>query len=248
MTVHAVLVDPPRPGLVLPDLTDDLLSDAEAADLYAAMARDAIAAAAASGGDLLVNYRPTDLLPEEYEGVDAEAGVRALAADALPDLDDVRFEVQVGSTHAARVGNTVTHLLRDEDAASVAAVDPRAPLLDHTTLDSAAMKLRRRDVVLGPSQRGRVHYAGFADTLDFADADHPPEVDTLAARAADAGLDTDFAPASPVVTDEAGLADLLPLLSARERAGRRVPTHTAAAVDDLGLHVTDDRTVTRHSD
>ena len=248
MTVVAVLCDPPRPGLVLPDLVDGgPLTEAEAAELYAAMLKDTFLAVERSGGDLLVNYRPEELLPEAYrreddgeggggdEDITAEAEVRALAADALSDLDDVRFEVQVGSSYAARAGNTATHLLREEGVDSVATVRGTAPFLTRTAIDSAAMKLRSTPVVLGPAPEGRVFYAAFTEPIDFADAFASPEVATLAARGDAADLDVDFLPMQPVLRAVDDLDTVLPLLEARRDAGRIVPRWTAPLVAELGL-------------
>ncbi|QDX40857.1 hypothetical protein [Salarchaeum sp. JOR-1] len=242
MTVHVLLADPPRDGLVLPDLPDTSpLTESEATALYEAMVKDACVAAATSGGSLLVNYPPADDIPPEHEtGRPPEADLRAVVTDALEDPGEARFEVQVGSGYDARVGNTVTHLLRDEDESSVAVVDPRAPLLARKDLDSAAMKLRRRDVVLGPSDRGRVHYAGFTHPIDFAGAYTTPELDTLTARARDAGGDVDFLSHQPLVRTGSDLETLLPTLDARRRAGRITPTHTARYLAELGVHLTDD--------
>ena len=75
MTIVCVLVDPPRPGLVLPELVATAPVSAEAAaDLYVAALRDVCRAAEASGGDLLVNYRPDEAIPEAHvpAGADAE--------------------------------------------------------------------------------------------------------------------------------------------------------------------------------
>ncbi|MFB6281034.1 MAG: hypothetical protein ABEH40_03350 [Haloferacaceae archaeon] len=237
MTTLTVLADPPRPGLVLPDLAASApVSEAEAADLYAAMLKDVLAVADAAGGDLLVNYRSDDALDIAGE-TSAEAAVRAVAADALGDLDDVRFEVQVGSTFAARVGNTVTHLLREEGRTSVGVVRPTAPLLTRTDVDGASMKLRSAPVVLGPAPGGDVHYAAFAEAVDFAGAFDPPALPTLTARARDAGHDVEFVEMHPVVRTGADLATVLAVLAARGRAGRPRPDHLAAAVDDLGLRL-----------
>jgi len=107
MTVVCVLADPPRPGLVLRDLVETSpLSTEEAAELYAAALRDVCAAAEASGGDLLVNYRPDDAIPDAHvpDGADAEREVREAVAPALEAPDDARFEVQVGETFAGRAG------------------------------------------------------------------------------------------------------------------------------------------------
>lgn len=236
MTTVTVLANPPVEGFVLQDLAGDLLDDAEAAELYAAMLTDVCRAVEASGADLLVNYRPSEQVPG---GVDPEAAVREPLDDALGSPGEVRYEVQVGSTFAGRVGNTVTHLLDREGVATVAAVEPTAALLSRQLIDSAAMKLRTSDVVLGPAGDGRVYYAGFGEPVDFEDAYATPTVETLVDRAADAGLDADFLPSTAVVETPADLQTVVPLLRARERAGRVVPPRTTAYLDSLGLRVTD---------
>jgi glycosyltransferase A (GT-A) superfamily protein (DUF2064 family) len=239
MTTIAVLADPPREGLVATDLAATTpLAKPEAAELYAAMLRDVLTAVERSGGDLLVNYRPDDLLPEAHvTGTAAEAAVRAVAAAALDDVEGVRFEPQVGSTFDARAGNTVTHLLRQEDVASAAVVEPTTPFLTRPLIDNAAMKLRRSAVVLGASTRGRAYYAGFTEPIDFAGTFEPPELETLTDRARDADLEADFLPIQPVIETGADLQDVLPLLRARVAAGRGVPVETAATLEDFGLQV-----------
>lgn len=241
MTVHALLVDPPRDGLVLPSLAETApLTESEAAGLYAAMVKDAMRAVSASGGDLLVNYRPNDLLPEEHRGRDVEAVMREHAESALDDVDEVRFEVQVGSSFEARAGNSATHLLREEDVASVAILDGKSPTLSRPSLDSAAMKLRRHGAVLGPAPAGRVSYLGLTDPIDFEGAFTPPELPTLAAHAGDAGLDVDFLPMHPAVETGDDLLTLLAVLDARRSAGRAVPESTAAFLDEVGLHIVEE--------
>jgi len=238
MTTVAVLCDPPRPGLVLPELVETSpLTPAEGADLYAAMLRDVVAAVAASGGELLVNYRPEDALPEAHRRDGAEAEVRDAVADALADPDAVRFEVQVGETFAGRAGNTVTHLLEQEGVNTAAVVQPTAAFLTRGEVDNAAMKLRRSEVVLGPTDGGRVYYAGFAAPVDFESASTPPVVETLTDRGVDAGHEVDFLPSLPVVETGADLVSALALLGARRRAGRPVPEHTADRLDGLGIEV-----------
>lgn len=258
MSVVVVPADPPREGLVLPHLTETSpLSAAEAADLYAATLKDVATAGATSGGDLLVNYRPDDLLPADHRaeesadvragesadvraGESAEAEVRAAVRTALGDLDDVRFEPQVGSSYEARIGNTVTHLLEAEAAGAVLVVDPTAALAGRTVIDSAGMKVRRSEVVLGPAPGGRVHLAGFAEPVDFEGAYATPALETLTARAGEAGLAVDFVEHSPVVETGADLATLVATVRARAAAGRIVPEHTLAAVEDLGLRVVEE--------
>lgn len=239
MTTIAVLADPPREGLVATDLAaTSPLTEAEAAECYAAMLSDTLDAVDRSGGELLVNYRPDDLLPAEHvTDTSAEAAVRTLAASALDDLDDVRFEPQVGSTFDARAGNTVTHLLREEGVNSAAVVEGAAPFLTRTLIDNAAMKLRRAEVVLGVSTRGRRYYAGFTDPIDFDGAFARPAVETLTARGRAAGHGVDFLPVQPVIETGEDFLDALPMLNARRDGERAVPANTAVRFEDLGLRV-----------
>ncbi len=243
MTVVAVLADPPRPGLAAPRLADGSpLSEADAASLAAAMLKDTLRAVEDSGGELLVNYRPDDLLPDRHVDPDesAEAALRSLAGDALDNPEAARFEVQVGSTFSARAGNTITHLLEREGVQSAAVVRGDAPLLRRSTVDSAAMNLRTNEVVLGPSTDGRVYYAGFTAPIDFEAAFALPALETLVDRANDAGHDTEFLAMQPTARTGADLATLVSAIRARWQAGRVVPEHTATFVVETGLAVVDD--------
>lgn len=239
MTTVAVLCDPPRDGLVLPELpATSPLSESEATTLYTAMLQDVCSAVEASGGELLVNYRPEDDLPDRSdcsEDTDAEQEVRTVVTDAISDSENVRFERQVGQTFSGRAGNTATHLLEREETNSVAVVTPHAPLLSRQRIDTAAMKLRRSSVVLGPASAGRVYYAGFTETIDYADAYDAPAVETLTDRASEADHEVDFLAMDPFLETGSDLADVVALLRARQRAGRIVPEHTADAIEALGL-------------
>ena len=239
MTVVALLATPPRDGLVATAVAESSpLSVAEAAALYEAQYRDAALAVDRSGGELLVNYPVDGDLPEAFRtDVSPEAELRALVADTLGGTDGVRFERQVGSSFAARAGNTVTHLLREEGADSVAVVTPTAPLLSRTTVDAAAMKLRTTDVVLGPGTNGRTYYAGFTEPIDFDGAFAPPSLPTLAERGRDAGRSVEFIETAPVLEAGEDLFDVVPALRARFAAERVVPEYTAAFVHEHGLDV-----------
>ncbi|GAB7093049.1 DUF2064 domain-containing protein [Halolamina litorea] len=239
MTVVALLAHPPRPGVRFPELpATSPLNEGEVAELAAAMDKDAMRAVERSGASLLVNYLPDDLLAEEHRtGVSPEAEVRALAADAVEDVGSVRFEPQVGSTPSARVGNTVTHLLRDEEAGSVVVLPGNTPFITRTGIDSSAMKLRSNEVVLGPGAGGSVYFAGFTDTVDFTDAMAPPVLNTLAELARGAGHDTEFIPTQPTVRTGDDLASVVAEVRARVAAGRVVPQFTAALIEEFSLIV-----------
>jgi hypothetical protein len=209
----------------------------EAAALYAAACRDVASAVERSGGDLLVNYRPADALPPDHRPADAERAVRDAIEPALDAPDAVRYEVQVGETFAGRAGNAVTHLLDEEETTTAAIVEPSAALLTRQAIDTAAMKLRRHPVVLGPATRGRVYYAGFREPIDFGRAWDQPATATLVDRAGDAGLEVDFLPYQPVAATGEELAELAALVRAREAGGRLVPEHTAGWLSDAELTV-----------
>lgn len=234
MTTVAVLADPPADGFVLTDFVDaGPLSEREAASLYESMVADVSEAVVRSGGELLVNYRPADHLPDGVD--DPEERLRVLLDEELDDATDGRYEVQVGSDFAARAGNTVTHLLEREGVTSAAIVTPESALLRRKHVDSAAMKLRGSDVVLGPSIDGRVYYAGFGATVDFADAFDPPAIETLVSRSLDGGRSVDFLPVLPSLERPADVETVGPILAAQSDAGRQVPPRTSAKMRELGL-------------
>jgi len=229
MTTTAVLVDPPRAGEVLDRLVETSpLTGSEAADLYAAMTKDVVSAVDKSGGPLLVNYRSDD----------AEAEIRDLLDGVVdPDADDVRFEVQVGETFSGRAGNTATHLLETEDEGSVAITRPEAAFLARTEIDGSAMKLRSSEVVLGPAPGGRVYFAAFKDTIDYADSFAAPAVETLTDRGLDAGYEVDFLERKPVVETGADLAEAITTVRTRRKADRIVSRHLAEWIADSELAV-----------
>jgi 2-phospho-L-lactate guanylyltransferase (CobY/MobA/RfbA family) len=231
MTTVAVLADPPVPEVVLPKLADRLPPEPRVR-LYRAMLTDVCTAIQRGGGDLLVNYRPTDQLSVD---VDSEELLRDALADTLPE--PARYEVQVGETYAGRVGNTLTHLLDAEDEPTVAVAEPTAPLLAREHIGRVAMKLRSSAVVLAPSPGGGVSVAGFSEPINFTDAYATPAIETLTARARDAGRAVDFLPLIPTVETPADLATLVSIVRARARADRNRPDRTAALIEEFGLAV-----------
>jgi glycosyltransferase A (GT-A) superfamily protein (DUF2064 family) len=243
MTVVAVLADPPRPGLTFSRLAETSpLSNADAAALSEALLCDTLQAVERSGGELLVNYRSDESLPDAHVDPEesAEDALRAIAAETLDDPSAARFEVQVGSDFSARAGNTVTHLLREEGVRSAAVVRGDAPFLLRSTVDSGAMKLRTNEVVLGPSTDGRVFFAGFRAPIDFENAYASPELETLVDCANEADRDVGFLEMQPTVRTGADLATLVSTIRARWQADRVVPEHTASFVVDNDLFVSDD--------
>ncbi len=107
------------------------------------------------------------------DGVDPETAVREPVTEALESPGNARFEVQVGSTFAARAGNTVSHLLNEEEVHSAAVVRPIAPLLGRTHLDSAAMKLRSSRSSSAPRRAAASTSPGSASRSTSTTLRHP---------------------------------------------------------------------------
>jgi hypothetical protein len=240
MTTVAVLADPPIEGVVCQELLETTpLDPADGVALYEAMLSDVCRAVEQSAGELLLNYRPRDHLDLEVS-VSPKTRLETVVSEAVDAPEAVRYEVQVGTSYAARVGNTVTHLLEQEDEGSVHVVDPAVPLVTRQAIDSASMKLRRSAVVVSPASGGRVGYAGFGRPIGFDGAYDAPAVESLADSAVEAGLDVDFLPALEPVRTGADLATVVAEIRARQRAGRNHPTATAEQIDHLGLRVAAD--------
>ncbi|QSG11633.1 Uncharacterized protein HSBGL_1210 [Halapricum desulfuricans] len=236
MTTLVVLADPPVEGVVGRSLVETTPLDAEeVVSLYEAMLSDVARAASAASGQLLVNYRPRDHLDLDAD-VSPKRRLESVVAEAVDDPEAVRYEVQVGSSHAARVGNTVTHLLEGEEEGSVHVIEPTVPLVTRQGIDSMSMKLRRSPVVLSPGPGGRVGYAGFSEPVDFDGAYEPPAVTSLveAARAAD--LDADFVPSLQPVETAADLASVVSVVRARARADRIYPSRTYEWAETHGVY------------
>lgn len=234
MPTVVVRADAPIPGTVLPALSEGTpLTETEVADLYRSALQDVSEAVAGSGADLLVTHR-------EREGIDedGEQRLRDVVTSALESPEAARFEVAVGSTPAARIGNTVTHLLESEGASSVAMLDPTAVLAARPRLDQATMQLRRNDVVLGPAVNGECFYAGFSEPIDFGGIDGRPDIETLVERANDDGLAVTTVEMAPTLRTPAQLHSALPILRTRRAAGDPVPVRTVARLEELGLETT----------
>jgi len=231
MPIVVVRADAPIPGTVLPALVEGTpLTETEAADLYQSALRDVSEAVVGSGADLLVTYREAGGVDE-----DVEARVRDVVTSAVESPDAVRFEPDVGSTPAARIGNTVTHLLESEGASSVAILDPTAVLAARPRIDQASMQLRRNDLVLGPAANGEFFYAGFSQPIDFSGIDGRPDLETLVARASDEDLAITTVEMAPTLRTPAQLRSAVPILRTRRAADNPVPVRTVARLEELGL-------------
>lgn len=240
MTVAVALVDPPREGQVLQTVVEQTpLTQTDGVTLYEAMLADFFEVITETNADVLVNYPTADQF--SATDVDPEREIRDVAARVLDEatLREVRFEVQVGSSPSAHIGNAITHLLRDEGESSALFVDHRVPLLDRSIVDQAAITLRRNDTVVGPATDGNVYLAGFTELVDFTDVLEEAPLETIVERSNDVGSPVDFVRRRDAVTDARTLGTVVSLLRARRNAETRVPQHTMGAIDELGLRIED---------
>ncbi|MFB6266139.1 MAG: DUF2064 domain-containing protein [Halodesulfurarchaeum sp.] len=241
MTIVVLVADAPVEGVACRELLEDTsLSPAEGVDLYKAVLKDSFETLAASNADVLVNYPAADDVPEEITQ-QPEAILRSLAASVLdPDtLDDVRFEVQVGSNTSAVVGNAITHLLRDEDRTSATFLRPCVPRLERSIVDEASIKLRRSDVVLGPAADGEVYLAGFREPIDYTDVLEERAIEDIVRAAQAEEYTVDFLRDREVLTTGRDLRTVVSRLRAAHAAGKPVPTHLWEFIESRDVRVLD---------
>lgn len=231
MTTVVVLADPPVEQCV-PALLPSGLDAGTDSELYGALLADLCTAVQHGEADLLINHPPEEEVPA---GVDPVESIRQRITESVPEPDEVRYERQVGESDAARVGNSLTHLLETEDEPTVAVAAPTALFLRREHIGNAAMQLRSHEVVLGPAPGGRIYFAGFREPIDFADAFAQPAVQTLTERSRRADHSISFLPMTPVFESQDDFETVISLLRARERAGRLVPAETVTLVEQWGL-------------
>ncbi len=228
MTTIAVLAEPPVEECV-PTVLPDSEPAAQVA-LYRAMVADVCDAIQHGEGNLLVNYRQPDAVPD---GVDPEQLLRELLDEELSEPEAVRYEPQVGESYSGRIGNTLTHLLDTEKKPTVAVTEPTAIFMRREHIGAAAMQLRSSDVVLGPAPGGRLYFAAFREPIDFKDAFAPPAVETVTERATSGGLDVSFLAMTPLLAETEDIETAVSYLRARKSAGRLVPQRTTACLEAL---------------
>ena len=241
MTTVVVPAQPPIPGTVCQEIVAGTpLTPDDGAELYRAVLKDVFTALSESTVDVVVNYPPMEDVPDAADLEDSpEAILRGIAGAVVdPDrLEDVRFEVQVGSDFSAIVGNAITHLLETEEEASAAVLRPCVPRVVRSILDEAAIKMRRTEVVLGGAGDGDVYFAGFTEPIDFAGAFGDVPIETIAQRAGEQGLTVDFLRNRDVLRTPRDLRSVVIRLRANVLAEKPVPRYLWSFIEERGLSV-----------
>lgn len=229
MTTASVLVSPTAESDVVDRLAAGPLDRDGAERLYEAMIADVCLAIEGSGADLVVAVEAD----ADEEADEATASVRSRLDGVLADPDAVDVESRELRSAPEQFASEVLRL-HEDGVTTAAVVEPTAPFLARRNVDSAAMKLRSSEVVLGPAPDGRVYFAAFSEPMDLRDALDPTPLEGLAHLASD-DRGVDFLPMLPLLEADGDLPTALSHLRARVAAGRDVPKHTAETVGDLDL-------------
>lgn len=224
MTTVSVLASPSGSADLVDRLGGEVLGPEEAGRLYEAMLADACRAVERSGADLVVRV----------DGQDPEGVIE----DLKPTLEAPDEMEVVAHEAAARSEALASEVLRLQETGvrTAAVMEPSGAFIARRTVDSASMKLRSSELVVGPAPGGRVYFAGVAEPLDLRDRFERPAMESLAG-VADEDRGVDFLPMLPVLDRAADLPTVVATLRARGSAGRSVPERTAGVVTDLGLAV-----------
>jgi hypothetical protein len=230
MTTVSVIVEEPDRSSLVDRLAGSVLDRRDAVQLYEAMTADVCRAIERSGADgVLAVLGDEENVPN---------GLATRMADVLEEPDAVEVVSREATDHSEALAGEVLRL-HEEGVTSAAVVEPSTPFLARKDVDSASMKLRSSEVVLGPAPGGRVHFAGFAEPIDLGDRFSPPAIERLA-ELTEEGYGVDFLAMLPLLESERDLPTVIAHLRARVAAGRFVPQETAVTVADLELAVRDD--------
>ncbi len=233
MTTATVLLDAAMMRQIHGELTAETpLEPEETRDLLECAVRDTVVAVDASGANLVLAV--TDRTPTPiFEWDDIDAGVAELS-------DDCGIEREMGVVPVDRGGVNVASLLdaaiEERPGPSVSILRPISPLLQRRHLDGMTMRLRRDDVVLGPTTTSEWYAIGRGRDVSLGHIDTSPSLTGTALGVAEADVSIDLLPALPAITSVTGLAGTIALLEAYALAGRAVAPWTAQFLDDTELH------------
>lgn len=193
-------------------------------DLFHALLADAIFAVDECGGGLYLIVGGRD----ERAGTFVDELLNTVVEENV-DPPVLRIETDGGFPS---VGPSLQAVRRHSSAASVGVLDPRTLLIQRRHLDTAAMRLRREDVVFGPSPSGGYYFIGSALEEDALSATLPNDIDTATAVAAEGDRTVGFLEMLPVVTSEEQLESATGLVAAMQTGSRTVAPFTSAYLDE----------------
>lgn len=193
-------------------------------DLFHALCADAIVAVHESGGDLYLVI-PTD-----------DPGARSFATElqetVLPAGESAPL-VDVPANDGEPDPLAALRTLRDQStAASVALLDGRTSMIERTQLDSAAMRLRRDAVAIGPTPTGAWYYLGTSLPSDAWPATIASQIDSLAETFEQPDRAVGVLPLLPRIRSEESVEGMRAVLSARQSSNATVAPYTSAWLEN----------------
>ncbi len=225
MTDVVVPLVPPR----LRAARSNIGHDDAIADLYHATTADAATAVDESGGQLVLAVG---------QDSDASAFASEFPATVFPDADIDELSLDEEGQSLADAA-ALRAIRAHSDAATVGIIDPSVGLIRRRHLDTAAMRLRREDVVIGPTPEGGWYYVGTGLEAEELPDMLDPSLDRLMDEL-DEDLDIGFLPLLPVIRADHHLAGVGSLLEAMDRSGRRIAPYTRAWLESHGETVATD--------
>lgn len=195
-------------------------------DLFHAACADAASAVEESGGELY-------LAITTQEPPTGQRDARAFAdelADTVLDEDATILDVP-GEDGVPDTTQTLASVRADSDAASVAVLDPRVPLIGRQHLDTAAMRLRRNDVVIGPTPTGGCYFVGTSLAADALPRVWDTDIDATTRALAETDNALGFIAILPRLAHADTISGITALVNAFNRSDQSVAPFTRACLD-----------------
>lgn len=193
------------------------------ADLFHALVADAALAVDESGGDLFL------AVPASSES--AVAFVEDIRDTVLEDASNGTIVHVETDAPIPPVGSTLRAVRDRSTAASIGVLDPATALVGRRHLDTAAMRLRRDDVVLGPTPEAGYFFFGTALDPETLPERMSPEFDAVTTEAGERGS-VGFLEMLPVVTRPDHVGSLAALVAGLNADNRTVAPFASAYFEE----------------
>lgn len=189
-------------------------------DLYHALSADAVTAVYESGGALYLAI------------ADGNASARRFAEElcetVLPEAESAPIIAVQGDNGEPIPAHTLGVLRERSEAASIGVLDSRAALVERTHLDTAAMRLRRDEITLGPTPTGHWYYFGTSLPLDALPKRIDAPIDALTGSIESEDRSVGFLPMLLTIDSQRSIAGMRAILTAMSTGKAGVAPYTTA--------------------
>lgn len=236
MTAIGILGLPPDSASIVSNLRDTTALEIEQIQsLVAGVTQDTARAAFESGGEPLVVV-PKDpgagIIPNGSP--DVRTYLESILEPVVPENDSIQWY-----EHDAAPGrslNTVLDGLAEvSNAASVAVIAPLTPFVQRRHVDTAAMRLRSADLVVGPATDGCGYFIGRHRDRAGADWSGTADLDGVVSAAQDTGEEVDWLPILPSIGQQSPMEPLRSILQLAAVAEKPVAPATRSWLSAVDL-------------